>query len=369
MGTGLTSVLQEGDQLFNGFYGWLSGQFDSDSGGFYYAASSRSAQLGPDIESTSQALNIMERCGAADMMGNHMKQQIISFYQSRQDPKSGYFYDRHPDMPCDEVMVGRALGYSQNSLRKLGASPLHPVPDHEDLMPGYCQSPAKYAEWLRSISLINSWRGCDRLCNSAPYLARMPVEKKTLFLDEAWSYFDEIQDVDSGLWGEGSPYVRISGTFKLLTYYKRFGRPLPGTAAIYTSLLYALRNEKAVDMCYIRNPISLLSAMEAAIPQADLEEITTITLTNMSKLKRSDGGFSREMNHSPAAPNVAQVKPGEYYPDMPAPVPIGQGLAEGDMNAGTQAVLIRYSLRKLAELPDQDLPQSKLPFTVFLDEK
>ena len=31
----------------------------------------------------------------------------------------------------------------------------------------------------------------------------------------------------------------------------------------------------------------------------------------------------------PPAPNVAQVKPGEYYPDMPEAVPLGKGEMEG----------------------------------------
>src|SRR5690606_36063868 len=112
---------------------------------------------------------------------------------------------------------------------------------------------------------------------------------------------------------------------------------------------------EAVDMCYIRNPISLLDSLKLPIPSRDLDEVVAITLHNHSRLKRMDGGFSRELDHSPLAPNVAQVKAGEHYPDMPIPVPLGLGLVEGDMNAGTQAVLIRYTLRVLAGLPQQHL--------------
>ena len=81
---------------------------------------------------------------------------------------------------------------------------------------------------------------------------------------------------------------------------------------------------------------------EARIPEEDVLEIAEITLRNMARLKRADGGFSREIDHPPA-PNVAQVKQGEYYPDMPEAVPLGKGEIEGDMNAGTQAILIRYT--------------------------
>lgn len=101
-------------------------------------------------------------------------------------------------------------------------------------------------------------------------------------------------------------------------------------------------------MCYIRNPIHLLSYMKLPIPEEELREIIQITLANMRKLLRADGGFSRELAHSPTAPNVAQVKQGEHYPDMPKAVHIGGGRVEGDMNAGTQALLIRSVCHQLA---------------------
>jgi hypothetical protein len=45
---------------------------------------------------------------------------------------------------------------------------------------------------------------------------------------------------------------------------------------------------------------------------------------------------------------VAQVKRGETYPGLPLPVLLGKGLVEGDMNAATQALLIRSLCRQLA---------------------
>lgn len=357
----LENILEGGDGLFEGFFEWLEAQYDADSGGFYYARSSRDSDaFRPDIESTAQALGIIERCGLQQRLTDDIKADLVRFFQSKQDTSTGCFYDADPNMRKDDVMVGRALGYSVGALRKLGAAPLHPLPGNRHMAPAYCGSPEEYAEWLRSISLVNSWRGCDRLCNSAPYLSQMPQVEREPFLREALSYFASIQDPETGLWGEGTPYVRISGTFKLLTFYNRFQAPLPRIAEIYRSLLHALRNEKAVDMCYIRNPISLLTSMKLRIPEEDVLEIADITLRNMALLKRTDGGFSREIDHSPPAPNVAQVKRGEYYPDMPEAVPLGKGEVEGDMNAGTQAILIRYSLHELGGLQGRklDIPDS-----------
>lgn len=253
--------------------------------------------------------------------------------------------------------MGRALSYSAGSLRKLGGAPLYPLPDKMNSMPDYMESPDRYEAWLNAMPLANSWRGCDRLCNSAPYISQLPAKEQESYLKRAFGFFARIQDPATGLWGEGSGYVRISGSFKLETFYSRFRMPMPRGDAIYRSILQILREETARDMCYIRNPVNLLGYLRPEIPPEELEEIFAITVRNMARLRQADGGFSRELGHSPAATNVAQVKEGEYYPDMPKAVPIGLGLAEGDMNAGTQALLIRSICYELAgvEAPKLDV--------------
>lgn len=348
----LASALEAGDRLFEGFFEWLEGQYDPASGGFFYARSSRrSGRFTPDIESTAQALNILERCGVLERFAAREAERVVAFFQSKQDPETGLFYDADPNMRLDDVMVGRAVGYSVGALKKFGASPRYALPRGSAATPSYMASPEALGEWLRSISLANSWRGCDRMSHCGTYIAALPAAEREPYLRVAFEYLNGIQDPDTGFWGEGAPYVQLSGTFKTHLFYNRFGVPIPRKERIYDSILRVLRTETAFDMCYIRNPISLLSSMKLSIPPDDMTEIAEVTIANMAKLKQDDGGFSRELGHSPPAPNVAQVKPGEAYPDMPAPVPLGLGEAEGDMNAGTQAVLVRYTLRELAELP------------------
>ncbi|WP_281888492.1 hypothetical protein [Paenibacillus sp. YYML68] len=346
------------DTLFDGFFEWLADQYDPTSGGFFYARSSKtSGQFTPDIESTAQALNMIDRCCLLPDLPDGMKGKLIHFFQGKQDPSTGYFLDEDPNMKDDDVMVGRAIAYSMNALRRLGAQPLYALPGDANAAPAYMASAAKYAEWLESISLVNSWRGCDRLCNSAPYIAELTGQEQAAFLQTALDYFGRIQDPETGLWGEGAWYVRVSGSFKLLTFYNRFSVPMPRAAEMYESLRYTLRHENAKDMCYIRNPIDLLASMKRSFPLDELQEIVDITIRNMQRLKRTDGGFSRELEHSPKATNVAQVKSDEYYPDMPKPVPLGLGLVEGDMNAATQAILIRHLCRRFAGLPAVPPPQ------------
>ncbi|MDD9266993.1 hypothetical protein ACFPES_08085 [Paenibacillus sp. GCM10023248] len=344
----IRGLLANMDELFAGFRGWLKRQYDEDSGGFYYAPSSREMPgTGPDIESTAQALGILERLEVP--LPAEMKRGLIRFFQRRQDAASGYFYDADPLMREDEVMVSRAISYSVGALKKLGGQPLYPLPYEAKQAPAYMDSPENYRAWLQSVPLVNSWRGCDRLSTSSEYVRQVePAARREAYARAAFEFFAHTQHPQTGLWGEGSYYVRISGTFKLHIFYDRFAVPLPREEQIYESILTALRQEEAADMCYIRNPIHLLSYMKLDIPAHELREIIGITLTNMRKLLRADGGFSRELAHSPTAPNVAQVKPGEYYPGMPEAVHIGGGKVEGDMNAGTQALLIRAVCYRLA---------------------
>ncbi|CAM4039187.1 hypothetical protein L1N85_07045 [Paenibacillus alkaliterrae] len=353
----LADLFAYGDTLFGGFFPWLEEQYDGRSGGFFYARSSKqSGRFTPDIESTAQAFNIIERCGLLGRLSDPVKEDAIRFFQSKQDESTGLFYDTNPNMRLDDVMVGRAAGYSFGALRKFGVKPLYPLPHQSKATPAYMESLQTFGSWLRSISLVNSWRGCDKLSHCGTHLAALPADEREPYQREVFDYLNRNQNPKTGFWGEGTPYVQLSGTFKTLLFYNRFGVPIPRKEQIYNSILRVLRTETAFDMCYIRNPISLLSAMKLSIPPGEMTEIADITLANMAKLKREDGGFSRELQHSPPAPNVAQVKPGEEYPDMPIAVPLGLGLVEGDMNAGTQVVLIRYTLRELAELPLEHLP-------------
>jgi hypothetical protein len=356
----LIVLLGKMDELFDGLFIWLAGQYEPVTGGFYYARSSvRDARFTPDIESTAQGLNMLQRHDLLDTMPEKMRRQMVQFFQNNQQPDTGYFLDAHPAMRNDEVMVHRAIGYSTNALLKLGGEALYPLPLVAKAAPDYVRSPEAYLEKWKSIDLSNSWRGCDRLATSCVYMSEMPEDKRRLFLNAAVKYLAEIQDPETGLWGEGSLYVRISGTFKLHTFYSKFGIPMPNPDKIYQTILHCLRTEEAADMCYIRNPIDLLSYLGHPVPYEELVEILEITVNNMRRLKRADGGFSRELEHSPPAPNVAQVKRGEYYPGMPEPVCIGLGWVEGDMNASTQATLIRQQTRRLAGIAARPLEESK----------
>jgi hypothetical protein len=346
----IDASLAELDSLFVNFYSWLACQYDPRSGGFFYARSSKdSGEFEADIESTFMALSVLERSSILRSIPAKMRKGLVAYFQARQDPKTGLFLDPDPAMREDEVMVARAMSFSLHSLKMLGGSPLYPLPKAAD-EPPYMATTETYLKWLASVDLRNAWRGCDFMMSANHYIERKSAAEREAFVEAARLYFAGIQDPETGLFGAGNTYTRISGTFKMNMFYKIFRVPMPRVEAIRSSVLSCLREEEARDMCWIRNPVDLLASFRDRITlkPEELAEVLAITAANMKALLRADGGFSRELEGSPVAPNVAQVKEGDYYPNMPIPVRLGKGLVEGDMNAGTQAVLIRNFARELS---------------------
>ena len=80
---------------------WLAGLYDKESGGFYYAESSRdNPEFEPDIESLVQAILLLDRMGLITRDENRkfitpasFKDTSLRFLNERQEPDDGYFYD------------------------------------------------------------------------------------------------------------------------------------------------------------------------------------------------------------------------------------------------------------------------------------
>ncbi len=160
-------------------------------------------------------------------------------------------------------------------------------------------------------------------------LEYLPEKEKQAYLDAVVNFLAEKQDPETGMWGGGRPYIKISGVFKLMLFYRRFDIPLPRAQEILASLFQALRTDISEDMCWTRNSVEVLAALKyqiSGIPRTDIAECFEITLKNLGRYLKADGGFSRHLESSMESPNE---------------MPLGLGLAEGDMNAGTQALRVR----------------------------
>lgn len=347
--------LENIDLLFKDFYTWLAGQYDVKTGGFYYSNSAKTNdQFQTDIESTGQAFNIIMKSHLENSLPSWMKDKAIKFFQERQDPETGFFYDPQNNMREVDRMVARAVGYSVNCLRNLGAEPLYPLPGSSGLasLPEYLKTPERLVEWMDARPWDYSWMACDNISATSVYIKQLPLKEQTEYLSIIWNYLYEKQDKETGMWGDGRPYIKISGAFKLALFYKSFKKDMPRVNLIYKSLLKTLREDLSEDMCWTRNPIDLLMSIKSQlgeIPIEEISEIIEITYNNLRKYLKPDGGFSRHVEASLAMPNN---------------VIIGKGLAEGDMNASTQALTIRNFCYFIARVNMTPLYQYMESFTV-----
>ncbi len=284
-----------------------------------------------DIESTAQALNIMAGSGLLALVPEWMKKGFITFFQQRQQPDSGYFYDPHNDMRDVDRMVGRAANYSVSSLKLLGAAPLYPVPGVGGVktLPEYMRDLPTLKRWMADRNWSNAWSACDNISATTVFIEHLPEKDQRVYLDAVLEFLAEKQDPETGIWGEGRPYIKISGVFKLILLYRRFNIRLLRPEKILASLFQTLRTDTSEDMCWTRNSIEVLAALKYQIPdisRADIFEVLDITFKNLQRYLKLDGGFSRHIESSMKSPNE---------------MPLGLGLAEGDMNAGTQALRVR----------------------------
>lgn len=335
----MAKCLEEFDLLLENFYSWLATLYDPQAGGFYYAISSiEEEKFKPDIESTSFALSMLDEAGLLPKLPQVMKKKLIKFFHDRQDKETGYFLDPHNNMREIERMRGRGITMSMSALKRLGAEPLYPLPGSsgKKVFLEHLESPQDYRKWMEARPWDHAWTALDHFSSQAPILLQLPEEERKPLLEEAFKFLEERQEPDTGLWGGGTPYVRTSGAFKVDYFYRSMGRKLPRAGKIYQSLLSCIRHENCVHFCFARNPISLLLGLIPSLPELASQErleIMTITLRNLRKFLRQDGGFSVFPDRSNPAPNS---------------VTLGNGLPEGDLNASTQVITIRTGLYKIA---------------------
>lgn len=108
-------------------------------GGYYYSNSGRDNEgYGPDTESTSQALNFITSSGIAQgqnyskVIPDFMREQVIKFIRSCQDPRTGFFYNPQWSIADTNAHVSRRardLNWCTGILSNLKSIPIYDAPN------------------------------------------------------------------------------------------------------------------------------------------------------------------------------------------------------------------------------------------------
>lgn len=345
---------------------WLASLYDPQSGGFFESAATRDdPELGPDIQSTAQALRIARIAGVpeADMPAD-IRAAFVAFFRSRQDPETGYFIDPHyrERMRDNTRVLGRALNYAAGTLRRLGAEPRFPLPGSsgdedtdEQRVPAHVRSVEAWKDWLkRELGENPGWREMDSLQSQGSLLRGLPESRRTELIDAACDYIEQRQNPDTGLWGG-----ELDGAFKAAAFFHAVDRPIPRADRILESTLRWFDDNPRVEQTpRLGNPARLLRHLDPHLsePMADedLHRVVAWYVEASGAFRKDDGGFSRWPDSFRLRPNDMQV--GRV--DQP----------QSDVNGTMMVFRARSSLYRLAEIEHPALPGAETFWKMLLTE-
>ncbi len=301
MAVSIVSALKDLRYIFtddNDIVKWLANLYDPETGGFYYSASARNG-VGylPDLESTAQALGIVESIltgyggTLTDYFGEEIAEGFVSFAKSMQD-QNGYFY--HPQWPRELVdknqeRRSRDVLNALNILELFGASPIYDTPNgvkgegapapasrlalplresvvcavsqlaesdsSEVYIPSHLKSEESFNTYLSGLSIRNDTAEVSEtlLAETALYLRidEMLEEQgeryrlKEMLLD----YLSRNQNYSTGLWSSSNDitYDEVGEICSVIKIYNALGTMIPRYENIFSTIIRCAKFTEEID--------------------------------------------------------------------------------------------------------------------------
>lgn len=365
-------------------YIWRAGLWEPNIGGFYFSEGGRDAKgFLPDIESTVQTTRHLEVSGLnSSRPGNStlaatpdkMREKLLSFVRSLQDPEDGYFYHPQWGKRISTSRRGRDLNWSVSLLEEFSEKPLYKTPlergeagTSSSTLPEHLSSIPAFRAYLEKFDLsTNSYRVGNLLQSQQ----RQIQAAGNQFVEEMFSHLESRQRADNGLWEPQVNYASVNGLMKINLMYTYFERHLRNAVAAFESAFYAAMSDEPIDFCcQFYNPLITMKEILENIKKfgspelsdelrsvvkknaADLIEITT---HKIAPCKKEDGGFG-------------------YFYDrgcvLSQSAPVGLEVPEGDINASgicsTNIVNPICALLEIPRIPIFGIEDSKLFYALI----
>lgn len=335
-----------------GLLSWLAGLYEPSVGGFYYSRSARDNDgFLPDIESTLQALNIIENGGMIGSLGElpeKMKGQIREFVCSLQCEEDGYIYHPQWGKNITDSRKGRDINWAIDLSRRLDFKLPYPTPS-ERLKAKKESGNSKTAsvgipEHLLSEEAMKNYLDGFDWINDSYYAGNTIAAQSSQIISAGLAafcaeYINKFQNPENGFWHkETNIHYGVNGFLKITAFYNQAKLPIPyAERAAESTIACLVSDEVGTTPCHLFNcwfnlmniadSLRLsggkyeLSALESISKK--LIETAPITIrgskAKQSIFKKEDGGFSYTVNYSCAASQGA-----------PAAVP---NTRESDVNA------------------------------------
>ena len=406
------------DYYGNEWLNWLAGLFEPVSGCFYYSNSARDNEtvkyngvyydLLPDVESTCQALDMLEELGLFRRFGDswtaalpeEMQRRCLAYVQAMQSEEDGYFY--HPQwksIATSDTRRGRDYSQALLIIRKLGGTPLYtPANDRIEgatssvvseviaafmdtdehkssviltasSLPAHLQSEQAFKIYIDTLFRRNSCHGVGHILSSQA----SQINASGLG-DFCISYIDTFQNPETGFFHnrryDEHEYDKISAIIKLSSLYGQLGGRLKYMDKIIDSAIATILSTYEPsdhNICFIFNSWGGLGAAISNVAinndpnatdntnvdvvrakiYARLPEMIDATIAKLEKFRKADGSFSFKPSGS------SHIMEG-------APVAIAN-MNEGDVNGTT--VAIYYTINGLFNC----LGVSDIPLLTYKD--
>ena len=369
---------------------WWAGLYDPERGGFYYANSARDHEgFLPDMESTYQILWRLHDFipDLADFFGQEITERIVSFYQTKQDPRDGYFY--HPQWTKEESRKN-VMRYTRDQdwaifvLGWLHSAPLYPTAldraaktevktdgaqqryGISKYSKGWLPNRASVTEYVRALLADTT---CEHWSNQLDTQATTFRASGTI--DAVIDVLDRTVNPAYGLWVSDydatrdlyynmktvpeteTPYGIYTNAYKVAKTYNIAGRLIPYAIKMVENGIKAIcSRDPGIRLTYVFNPWATLGnvrenlvdygtpetvAAYDALIRENIVEMLDALASSLGKYRSADGSYSYLQGGSK-----------ETIYDTP----VSLGLKEGDVNGNNLAVLLPTHICKAVGLPE-----------------
>ncbi len=370
---------------------WAANLYDPELGGFYYSNSARNSNgYSPDLESTSQALSLVELILSGyggtltDYFGEEIAAKFVAFAQDMQDPENGYFY--HPHWKRDllennSARKTRDVYNAVNILKSFGASAKYATPDGigeadgvtpvsklstplresvvgavskvtavnstDPYIPAHLKSADSFKSYLSSLNFRNNTKeSCDivyadiSLYKKIDEMPKESGERYSLCTILA-EYLQQTQNAATGLWASSSSiktFAEIGEIASVVKVYDALGLPIGNYNAIFDTAAECLEGKDApADISELAAVWTSLSAVVNNITSCKYdfykyevdESLKALCFKAPMMIRMTGSKLSLFLRNDGSFSTTSEGSQSEVY-GMPVALPMSE---EGDMSA------------------------------------
>jgi len=348
---------------------WLAGLYEKESGGFYYAESSRdNPQFFPDIESLVQAVILLNRMGLVEnypeggyILPEEFRKKGVAFLDARQEEADGYFYDHQYREIANTAKKDRNTTFATWAYSGFRAKPPYALPKERLAKKSAPEAEKKssseveerfsseesFIRWLEEISVPTrcsySW-GSD--LSSAAVLITASGCRPTLI-----KWLKEKQCPETGMWEKEPTPNGINGVLKLCGFFNEETEPFPNADSFIRNCVEISKTFSPRSGSEAWNPLGamaiVLKSLGNSIPtemqelvDSSIADIISNIADKIEDFRMPDGGYGYLKSGSSKVSND---------------VVVSLGKREGDVNGTSLIALIYRDAYALAGLEQPGL--------------